>query len=84
LTWDLLGWIATAVFITSYFFNDATKLRWVQAVAALFWLGYGLAVHALPVVVANLIVAVAAAYSSIKLAKEKRKLVAADSLPRHS
>ena len=76
MTLDLLGWIATAVFTTSYFFKDAAKLRWIQAVAALFWLSYGLAIHAMPVIVANLIVAVAAAYSSLKLLKERRKVVA--------
>lgn len=74
MTLDLLGWIATAVFTTSYFFKDAARLRWIQAVAALFWLSYGLAIHALPVIVANLIVAAAAAYSSLRLAKERRKV----------
>jgi hypothetical protein len=68
---DVLGWAATAVFTTSYFFKDAAKLRWVQAVAALLWISYGLVIHAVPVIAANVIVAVAAAYSSLKMSRER-------------
>jgi len=71
--WDWLGWIATAVFTLSYFSKDAGKLRWIQAVAALFWLSYGVAIHARPVIVANLIVTIAAAYSAFQLSRERPK-----------
>jgi hypothetical protein len=70
---DWIGWVATVVFAISYLFREPAKLRWIQAVAALLWLGYGLAIHALPVVVANAIVASAAVYSSFQLVREKRK-----------
>lgn len=62
LSW--IGWIATAVFTTSYFFKGAGTLRWIQAAAALLWVTYGLLIHAMPVVVANVMVASAAVYSS--------------------
>jgi uncharacterized protein with PQ loop repeat len=39
-------------------------LRRVQGVAALAWAAYGIAIHALPVIVANVIVATAAVWSS--------------------
>ena len=39
-------------------------LRRVQGVAALAWAAYGIAIHALPVIVANVIVAAAAVWSS--------------------
>jgi inner membrane protein len=74
---DSLGWIATAVFTLSYFAKGPDKLRWIQAVAALFWMTYGLAIHALPVIVANLIVTVAAVYSGVQLSREKAKNAAA-------
>lgn len=61
---DLVGWLATAVFSTSYFFRDPTVLRRVQAFAACLWIAYGLILGALPVVVANVIVAGAALYSA--------------------
>jgi hypothetical protein len=61
---DAIGWVATAIFSTSYFFRGQTALRWVQAVAACLWVAYGLAIGAAPVVVANVIVAAAAVGSS--------------------
>ena len=61
---DWVGWLATAVFVLSYRFRDQRTLRWIQALAAVLWVGYGLARHAMPVVVANLLVAGMALYSS--------------------
>ena len=61
---EAIGWVATAVFSTSYFFKQPASLRRIQAVAACLWIAYGLALHALPVVIANVIVAAAALYSS--------------------
>lgn len=57
---ELLGWLATAVFSASYLFRSGAALRRVQALAALLWIGYGIAIGATPVIVANLIVAAAA------------------------
>lgn len=63
---DWVGWLATAVFVLSYRFRDQRTLRWIQALAAVLWVGYGLARHAMPVVVANLLVAGMAVYSSLR------------------
>ena len=63
---DWVGWLATAVFVLSYRFGDQRTLRWIQAFAAVLWVGYGLARHAMPVVVANLLVAGMALYSSLR------------------
>jgi len=62
--YDWIGWLATAVFTTSYFCRTPVTLRRVQGVAALAWAAYGIAIHALPVIVANVIVATAAVWSS--------------------
>lgn len=59
-----IGWIATAAFGVSYFAKTPKALRIVQACAALLWIAYGFIIHAMPVVVANAIVAGAAVYSS--------------------
>src|SRR6185369_10977909 len=56
---SLIGWLATAVFASSYLFRQPLMLRRIQAGAACLW-----AIDAVPVVVANLIVAGAALYSS--------------------
>jgi len=61
---DALGWTATAVFAASYLFREPSALRRIQAAAACLWVAYGLAIHALPVVAANTIVAGAALWSS--------------------
>lgn len=62
---DWIGWLATAVFLASYSCKDQQKLRLTQAAAALLWVGYGVLLHATPIIVANLLVAGVAAYSSL-------------------
>jgi hypothetical protein len=57
---DSVGWAATAIFAASYFVDDSRKIRWVQATAASAWACYGMLIHSLPVIVANLIVVVLA------------------------
>lgn len=63
---DALGWTATSVFVASYFARDQRTLRLLQAGGALLWLAYGVALQAVPVIVANVIVASVAAYSSMR------------------
>ena len=63
---DWIGWIATALFAGSYFFKQPMALRKVQAGAALLWVVYGLLIHALPVVVANVVVAAVAVGSGLR------------------
>jgi hypothetical protein len=71
LSW--IGWVATAVFAGSYLCKDPAALRRVQAAAAVLWVIYGALIGAAPVVVANIIVAGAALYSS---ASRNRRLAA--------
>ncbi len=63
---DAIGWLATAIFSISYFFRRQAALRSIQAAAACLWIVYGLALHATPVVAANLIVAIAALYTMFR------------------
>lgn len=62
---EWIGWLATAAFASSYFFRNPRLLRAVQGGAALLWIGYGLMIGATPVIVANIIVALAAAWSMV-------------------
>jgi hypothetical protein len=64
LTPDWIGWLATAIFLASYTRKDQGKLRRLQALAAGLWVVYGAILHAMPIVVANLLVAGVALYSS--------------------
>jgi hypothetical protein len=67
---DAIGWAATAVFASSYFFSAPAKLRFVQALAAAMWVAYGVMLGAKPVIAANLIVACAAGYTSFAGARK--------------
>jgi hypothetical protein len=60
---DYLGWTATAVFVSSYFYSRATALRRTQMAGSILWILYGVVMHAAPVVVANLLVFGAAAWT---------------------
>jgi hypothetical protein len=63
---DWIGWLATLTFTCSYLCKQPETLRRVQALAALFWLAYGVLIHSTPVIVANILVAAAAAGSSLR------------------
>lgn len=68
---DALGWVATAVFCSSYFFRQPAVLRRIQGAAALLWVAYGMTIGASPVIVANVIVAAAALGSSFESARRQ-------------
>jgi hypothetical protein len=58
-----LGWCATAVFVGSYFCRRPSWLRGAQMLGAALWVLYGVLISASPVVVANLLVLCAAAWT---------------------
>jgi hypothetical protein len=66
---EYLGWIATAVFVSSYFFKRPALLRATQMAGAALWILYGLMISAMPVVVANGLVFAAAAWTMIMQAR---------------
>lgn len=61
-----LSWVATALFAASYLCKSSRSIRRIQASAALLWVGYGIWMNALPIIVANVIVAVLAMYTDLK------------------
>ena len=63
---EYLGWIATAVFVSSYFFKRPALLRAAQMAGATLWIVYGLLISAVPVVVANGLVFAAAAWTLLR------------------
>jgi hypothetical protein len=60
---ECVGWAATAVFVGSYFFGRPSMLRSVQMIGALLWMTYGILINASPVIVANVLVFSAAAWT---------------------
>jgi hypothetical protein len=69
---EYLGWAASAVFVGSYFCKRVEVLRGVQMVGASMWVVYGLLIGASPVVVANLLVMGAAAWTAARAAATAR------------
>lgn len=67
---DSIGWLATAVFTASYFAKGPHTLRRLQMAGASMWLAYGLAMQALPVIVANLLVLAAATWAEWRRRQE--------------
>jgi hypothetical protein len=61
---EWIGWLATAAFTSSYFFEEQRALRRVQAGAAVLWMIYGTVIHSMPVIVANVVVASVALWST--------------------
>ena len=61
---ESLGWVATGVFVTSYFFRRPAMLRAAQMCGAALWMLYGFLIHATPVIAANALVFFAAAWTS--------------------
>ncbi len=63
---ECLGWAATCVFVASYFFAKPSRLRAIQMLGALLWIAYGVLIGALPVIIANLLVFAAAAWTAVR------------------
>jgi len=63
---DYLGWVATGVFLLSYFCKSSGALRSFQMAGALLWIAYGIIISASPVVVANVLVFAAAAWTAVR------------------
>jgi hypothetical protein len=61
-----LGWVATTLFVGSYFFKRPLLLRALQMAGAALWIVYGAMIGAIPVVVANGLVFAAAAWTAFK------------------
>jgi hypothetical protein len=65
---DCIGWIATAVFVASYFFSKPAMLRGLQMLGAALWMCFGILIASKPVIVSNVLVFAAAAWT---LARER-------------
>jgi hypothetical protein len=63
---DALGWAATVVFVASYFSRRVEVLRAVQMVGAVMWVIYGFLMEAPPVMAANMLLLLAAAWTAMR------------------
>ena len=63
---EVLGWVATAVVLLSFTVQDMRKLRMVNLVGCLLWIGYGFILMSKPVIFVNISIAVVHTYWLIK------------------
>jgi hypothetical protein len=63
---DALGWLATAVFVGSYFFRQIAVLRGMQMLGSALWIVYGILIAAKPVIAANVLVFAAAGWTLLR------------------
>lgn len=61
-----VGWAATALTVSSYFFRNPGKLRMVQAVGAVLWIGYGVLLDSWPIISANVLVTAVAVWTTVR------------------
>jgi hypothetical protein len=69
---ETLGWIATLIFVGSYFFSKPAALRACQMVGAVLWITYGILIAAKPVIASNLLVFGAAAWTLLRRKESKQ------------
>ena len=77
LTW--IGWVATAMSVFSYFCRNQVVLRRIQALAAVVWMSYGVAIGARPIIAANVVVASVAGWSAFRFGKPAKAPTDSDS-----
>lgn len=67
---SFVGWVATAVFVASYFLTRPVALRATQMVGASLWVLYGVLLGALPVIAANALVIGAAGWTAVRALRQ--------------
>ena len=77
---DIVGWMATAVFVSSYFFTRPESLRRVQILGAVLWIVYGVLLSAPPVIAANVLLIAAATWTIHRARRRPAKDDAAPSV----
>lgn len=63
---NAVGWTATAVFVTSYFFSRPAMLRGLQMLGSALWMTFGLLIASKPVIVSNVLVFAAAGWTLLR------------------
>ena len=67
LSWEYLGYIASALLVASLMMTDVVKLRWYNMLGCIVFTIYGIAINAFPVAFTNGLLALVNLYHIIKL-----------------
>ncbi|ASM53009.1 hypothetical protein PNIG_a0731 [Pseudoalteromonas nigrifaciens] len=72
MSWEYLGYIASALLVASLTMTDVVKLRWYNLFGCIAFTIYGLAIGAVPVAFTNGLLAFVNAYHIFKLYRNKQ------------
>jgi len=73
MSWEYLGYIASALLVASLTMSDVVKLRWFNLAGCIAFTLYGIAINAWPVAITNGLLTFVNLYHLIKLNRKKSK-----------
>ncbi|MBQ4834028.1 YgjV family protein [Pseudoalteromonas sp. MMG010] len=74
MSWEYLGYFASALLVISLTMSDVSKLRWFNLFGCIAFALYGVAIEATPVAFTNALLALVNSYHIIKLYKPTKSL----------
>ncbi|GEB69627.1 MULTISPECIES: YgjV family protein [Pseudoalteromonas] len=72
MSWEYLGYIASALLVASLTMTDVVKLRWYNMFGCIVFTAYGVAINAVPVIFTNGLLALVNMYHIIKLYRQPK------------
>jgi|TARA_Y100000782_G_scaffold94406_1_gene104688 orotate phosphoribosyltransferase-like protein len=70
LSWEYLGYLASALLVASLTMSDVVKLRWFNLAGCIAFTCYGIAIDAIPVAFTNGLLTFVNIYHIIKLKRQ--------------
>ena len=71
---DIVGYIGTALILISFTIEDMFKLRVVNSIGSIVWIGYGIGIGANPTILVNVCVLAIHSWWFIKNLKQLKKV----------
>ncbi|WP_419148360.1 YgjV family protein [Pseudoalteromonas 'SMAR'] len=72
MSWEYLGYLASAFLVVSLMMSNVVKLRWFNLMGCICFTAYGAVIQAWPVALTNGILALVNTYHLVKLHKNQR------------
>ncbi|WP_249314868.1 uroporphyrinogen decarboxylase [Pseudoalteromonas sp. S1727] len=72
MSWEYLGYLASALLIVSLTMSDVSKLRWFNLAGCIAFTAYGAAIAAWPVAITNGLLTFVNIYHLLKLNRQQK------------
>ncbi|MBH0028151.1 MULTISPECIES: uroporphyrinogen decarboxylase [unclassified Pseudoalteromonas] len=72
MSWEYLGYIASALLVASLTMTDVVKLRWYNMFGCMVFTAYGVAIDATPVIFTNGLLSLVNLYHIIKIYRQPK------------